>query len=53
MRTAEIGQPSHFGRLFDAGTDVAWLEACGGDSWRVYERVGFRPAGQRFYIASY
>jgi ribosomal protein S18 acetylase RimI-like enzyme len=38
-------------RLFAAGGDVAWLEASGEDSWRVYERVGFRPAGQRLYIA--
>ena len=38
-------------RLFDAGADVAWLEASGEDSWRVYERVGFRPGGQRLYIA--
>jgi ribosomal protein S18 acetylase RimI-like enzyme len=45
--TAEI-----VGRLFEAGIEVAWLEA-GDDSWRVYERVGFRPAGQRLYIARY
>ncbi|MFI5908564.1 GNAT family N-acetyltransferase [Dactylosporangium sp. NPDC051541] len=38
-------------RLFAAGVEVAWLEAGGDDSWRVYERVGFRPAGQRLYIA--
>lgn len=38
-------------RLFASGTDIAWLEASGPDSWRVYERVGFRPAGQRLYIA--
>ncbi|WP_431946657.1 GNAT family N-acetyltransferase [Micromonospora marina] len=38
-------------RLFDAGTQVAWLEAGGEDSWRVYERVGYRPGGQRLYIA--
>ncbi|MEV6928313.1 GNAT family N-acetyltransferase [Dactylosporangium sp. NPDC051485] len=41
------------GRLFGAGIEVAWLEASGGDSWRVYERVGFRPAGQRLYVARY
>ncbi|WP_436527965.1 GNAT family N-acetyltransferase [Actinoplanes sp. HUAS TT8] len=40
-------------RLFAAGGDVAWLEASGDDSWRVYERVGFRAAGQRLYIAKY
>ena len=38
-------------RLFGAGTEVAWLEASGEESWRVYERVGYRPAGQRLYIA--
>lgn len=38
-------------RLFARGGDVAWLEASGEDSWRVYERVGFRAAGQRLYIA--
>lgn len=37
-------------RLFAAGSKVAWLEASGEESWRVYERVGFRPAGQRLYI---
>ncbi|MBB4764702.1 GNAT family N-acetyltransferase [Amorphoplanes digitatis] len=46
--TAEIA-----GRLFESGVEVAWLEAGGDDSWRVYERVGFRPAGQRLYIARY
>jgi ribosomal protein S18 acetylase RimI-like enzyme len=40
-------------RLFAAGIEVAWLEAGGDDSWKVYERVGFRPAGQRLYIARY
>ncbi|MFG1721132.1 GNAT family N-acetyltransferase [Micromonospora chalcea] len=38
-------------RLFSAGTEVAWLEAGGEDSWRVYQRVGYRPAGQRLYTA--
>ncbi|MFI7249344.1 GNAT family N-acetyltransferase [Micromonospora chalcea] len=38
-------------RLFGAGTEAAWLEASGEESWRVYERVGYRPAGQRLYIA--
>ncbi len=37
--------------LFAGGADVAWLEASGDDSWRVYERVGFRPSGQRLYIS--
>jgi ribosomal protein S18 acetylase RimI-like enzyme len=38
-------------RLFAAGVDLAWLEASGEDSWRVYERVGYRLAGKRLYIA--
>ncbi|WIM94663.1 GNAT family N-acetyltransferase [Actinoplanes oblitus] len=38
-------------RLFANGVDIAWLEASGEDSWRVYERVGFRPTGQRLYIS--
>lgn len=38
-------------RIFATGADVAWLEASGDDSWRVYERIGFRPAGRRLYIA--
>lgn len=38
-------------RLFATGADVAWLEASGEDSRRAYERVGYRPAGQRLYIA--
>jgi ribosomal protein S18 acetylase RimI-like enzyme len=38
-------------RLFAAGLEIAWLEASGEGSWRVYERVGFRPAGQRLYVA--
>jgi ribosomal protein S18 acetylase RimI-like enzyme len=37
--------------MFAAGADVAWLEAGGEDSWRVYERVGFRPTGKRLYVA--
>ncbi|WP_435124479.1 GNAT family N-acetyltransferase [Micromonospora tulbaghiae] len=38
-------------RLFGAGAEIAWLEASGEESWRVYERAGYRPAGQRLYIA--
>ncbi len=38
-------------RLFAAGTEIAWLEASGPDSWRVYERIGYRPTGSRLYIA--
>ncbi|GGM55055.1 hypothetical protein GCM10011608_44970 [Micromonospora sonchi] len=38
-------------RLFTAGAEIAWLEASGEESWRVYERVGYRPAGQRLHIA--
>jgi ribosomal protein S18 acetylase RimI-like enzyme len=37
--------------LFSAGVEVAWLEPSGEESWRVYERVGYRPAGQRLYVA--
>ncbi|MFF5081257.1 GNAT family N-acetyltransferase [Actinoplanes sp. NPDC000266] len=44
--TAEITR-----RLFTAGVEIAWLEASGEDSWRVYERVGYRPTGRRLYIA--
>ncbi|GAB2600469.1 hypothetical protein Aab01nite_65180 [Paractinoplanes abujensis] len=38
------------GRLFARGADLAWLEASGEDSWRVYERVGYRAAGRRLYM---
>ena len=38
-------------RAFAAGTEIAWLEAGGDDSGRVYERVGFVPAGRRLYIS--
>jgi ribosomal protein S18 acetylase RimI-like enzyme len=38
-------------RLFTAGVDVAWLEASGEDSGRVYTRVGYEPAGQRLYMS--
>jgi ribosomal protein S18 acetylase RimI-like enzyme len=38
-------------RLVDLGADLAWLEASGEDSWRVYERVGYRAAGRRLYIS--
>jgi ribosomal protein S18 acetylase RimI-like enzyme len=38
-------------RLFAAGAEIAWLEASGEDAWRVYERVGYHPAGKRLYIA--
>jgi ribosomal protein S18 acetylase RimI-like enzyme len=37
-------------RIFDTGADMAWLEASGDDSWRVYERIGFRASGRRLYI---
>jgi ribosomal protein S18 acetylase RimI-like enzyme len=36
-------------RLFAGGAGVAWLEASGADSWRVYERIGYRATGQRLY----
>jgi ribosomal protein S18 acetylase RimI-like enzyme len=38
-------------RLFGTGVELAWLEASGTDSFRVYERVGFRVTGNRLYIA--
>jgi ribosomal protein S18 acetylase RimI-like enzyme len=38
-------------RLFDQGAAIAWLEAGGEEAWRVYERVGYRPAGQRLYMS--
>ncbi|MEV0897866.1 GNAT family N-acetyltransferase [Actinoplanes sp. NPDC049802] len=37
--------------LFARGREIAWLEASGDDSWRVYERVGFVPTGHRIYIS--
>lgn len=36
---------------FARGVEIAWLEASGPDSWRVYERAGFKATGQRLYIA--
>ncbi|HZM78055.1 MAG TPA: GNAT family N-acetyltransferase [Candidatus Limnocylindrales bacterium] len=36
---------------FARGVEGAWLEASGPDSWRVYERAGFKPTGQRLYMA--
>jgi ribosomal protein S18 acetylase RimI-like enzyme len=38
-------------RAFGRGAELAWLEASGDTSWRVYDRVGYAPAGQRLYIA--
>lgn len=38
-------------RLFATDTEIAWLEASGEDSWRVYQRVGYRPAGERLYVS--
>ncbi|MET9021738.1 GNAT family N-acetyltransferase [Actinopolymorpha sp. NPDC004070] len=38
-------------RVFEAGATGAWLEASGDESWRVYERVGYAPTGNRLYIA--
>jgi hypothetical protein len=34
-------------RVFSGGAELAWLEASGDTSWRVYDRVGYAPAGQR------
>ena len=39
------------GRLFEAGTEIAWLEASGTDSRRIYERIGYRATGNRLYIS--
>ncbi|RKR90420.1 putative GNAT family acetyltransferase [Micromonospora pisi] len=36
---------------FTRGIEAAWLEAGGEDSWRVYERIGYVPMGERLYIA--
>ena len=44
--TAEVARLA-----FARGVELAWLEAGGDDSWRVYERVGFTPAGHRLYIS--
>jgi ribosomal protein S18 acetylase RimI-like enzyme len=44
--TAEVTR-----RFFERGGEIAWLEASGDDSWRVYERVGYSPAGHRLYIS--
>lgn len=38
-------------RAFARGIEATWLEAGGDESWRVYERVGYVPMGQRLYIA--
>lgn len=37
--------------IFDHDVEFAWLEASGDDSWRVYGRVGYVPAGHRLYIS--
>ncbi len=37
--------------LFEAGTEIAWLEASGTDSRRIYERIGYRTTGNRLYIS--
>ncbi|MFE0464364.1 GNAT family N-acetyltransferase [Kitasatospora sp. NPDC058965] len=39
------------GTMFDRGADSVWLEYSGEGSRRVYERVGFRPAGTRLYMS--
>jgi ribosomal protein S18 acetylase RimI-like enzyme len=44
--TAELSR-----RLFAGGAEIAWLEASGEDSWRVYTRVGYRPTGERLYMS--
>ncbi|MEW1551188.1 GNAT family N-acetyltransferase [Streptomyces tsukubensis] len=35
---------------FDEGAASAWLEASGGGSRRVYERLGYRATGTRLYL---
>lgn len=35
---------------FGQGAQTVWLEYSGEGSRRVYERVGFRPAGRRLYL---
>ncbi|PYC77409.1 GNAT family N-acetyltransferase [Streptomyces tateyamensis] len=39
------------GTMFARGADSVWLEYSGEGSRRVYERVGFRPAGTRLYVS--
>ncbi|GHJ44057.1 hypothetical protein Cs7R123_13990 [Catellatospora sp. TT07R-123] len=38
------------GAMFAQGTPSVWLEYSGDGSRRVYERIGFRPAGTRLYV---
>ncbi|WP_305790119.1 GNAT family N-acetyltransferase [Symbioplanes lichenis] len=38
-------------RLFAGAGDLAWLEASGPGAGRVYERIGYRPAGRRLYMS--
>ncbi|WP_212735126.1 GNAT family N-acetyltransferase [Herbidospora galbida] len=38
--------------IFESGADLAWLEASGDDSSRVYERIGFRAAGRVDAVAT-
>lgn len=37
--------------MFTKGNESVWLEYGGDGSRRVYERVGFRPAGRRLYVS--
>ncbi|WP_329460353.1 GNAT family N-acetyltransferase [Streptomyces sp. NBC_01497] len=37
--------------MFGAGAGSVWLEYSGDGSRRVYERLGYRPAGNRLYIS--
>ncbi|WP_306214210.1 GNAT family N-acetyltransferase [Actinoplanes sp. RD1] len=39
-------------RLFAGGGDLAWLEASGPQAGRIYERIGYRPAGRRLYMSA-
>ena len=38
-------------QMFARGNTSVWLEYGGDGSRRVYERVGFRPAGRRLYVS--
>ena len=37
--------------MFARGNESVWLEYGGDGSRRVYERIGFRPAGRRLYVS--
>ncbi|GAA3734428.1 hypothetical protein GCM10023082_34620 [Streptomyces tremellae] len=37
--------------MFAAGAGSVWLEYSGDGSRRVYERLGYRPTGERLYLS--